>query len=504
MGGQEVELKLAIPPDSLPRLKRHPTVTRHRQNRPTSKRLHAIYYDTPDRLLATAGISVRVRACGRMWTQTVKTAGNRVSGLFSRQEWEAPVAKGDLDLTLLRQTGLDLLQDDAVLATLTPVFATSVVRTVYVLEDDQWQVELALDLGEITAGDRTERICEAELELRKGLPGDVFALARSLTQVVPARLLTRSKADRGNDLARGAIPTPVKASPVKLTSDMAVGEAFRAIARNCLHHLLANERALVERDDPEAIHQMRVALRRLRSAVKIFRKAIDAGSLRHAKEDVRWLLGLLGPARDAEVFLAEIIDPVVELRPNHTALSTLRTIWRDRRVADQAAARHAVVAPRFTALMLDLGAWIESDRPVAPPENGASLTAFSQATLRQLFRRMRKDAGEDLAALPHDDLHQVRIMGKQLRYAGEFFMSLYPQPQTREFLNELGQLQDVLGEINDIAVAIPRLATAHGDAGTAWAAGLVAGWHEARRPALIAQAQKIWKSLGRRSPFWKG
>lgn len=505
MDGKEVELKLAIPPDCVARLRRHPAVSGHRQSRPTTTRLRSIYYDTADRALAQAGITVRLRIAGRRRLQTVKTAGTRISGLFSRREWEAAVASEHLDTDMLRATGLPPLQDEAVLAALVPQFATKVSRTIYLLQGEGWLVELALDQGEITADALHETISEVELELREGTRAHLYALAQRIVADLPLRLLAQSKSDRGHDLATGGMPAPAKAPPVALTAAMTVGEAFAAIAGNCLHHLLANERSLIECDDPEAIHQMRVALRRLRSAFGIFRPLIQGPDLNRLKGEIKWLLGLLGPARDAEVFLAEIVDPVVERHPGHAGLLALQSLWREKRAQEQTRAREGVAERRFTALLLDLGAWIEgaawngsADLPADSP-----LPAFAATTLDKLSRKMRKAGGRDLRDLAPHHLHRVRIMGKRLRYAGEFFTPLYRKSGAKPYLGIVAELQDLLGEINDMAVAGPRLASLHHRGDHAWAAGMIAGWHETRGPDLLQRAQKTWKRLLKDKPFWR-
>ncbi|MCR6632464.1 MAG: CHAD domain-containing protein [Magnetospirillum sp.] len=321
--------------------------------------------------------------------------------------------------------------------------------------------------------------------------------------------MATSKSDRGHTLAAGREPAAVKARPVELSADMPLAEAFRAVARNCLHHLLANERALLAHGDGEAVHQMRVALRRLRSALKVFRPLVDGPQLNALKEEVRWLLDLLGPARDAEVFLAEIIDPVVKGLPDRTGLSTLRDHWRAERQADLEAARQAVENRRFTLLLLDLGAWVEAgdwSSDAALPgfaHRNDALGPFARGVLDRLARKLHKAGGRHLAALAPPDLHQVRIHGKRLRYAGEFFAPLHAKSEAKAYLGALADLQDRLGEINDIAVAGPRLAGCHHLGDAAWAAGLVTGWHEARRPALIAAADELWTDFRKVRKFWR-
>jgi inorganic triphosphatase YgiF len=504
MSSTEIELKLAVERKSLDRLRRLPTLKPLRDGRATSKTLWSTYYDTPDRRLALAGITVRVRRVDGGFVQTVKTAGDRASGLFSRREWEVPLTEAAPDAAALAATGVPLLADGGVVAGLAPIFTTDIHRTLYQLTGDGWRAEMALDVGELRAGERREEVCEVELELRDGAPVHLFAVARHIAEGVPVRPLTLSKSDRGHALAEGRRFGASKSAPLLLDAEMRVADAFHVIARNCLHHLLANQAPLLEQGDGEAVHQMRVALRRLRSALKIFRPLVEGPQLTLLRSEMNWLLAALGPARDAEVFLAEIIEPVLADRPDQEALIALRDHWR-RRWADDLAAAHAAVAERrFALLLLDLGAWVEDGDWTRSPLAAKPLKPFAAKVLNKLMERMEKAGGKRLERLSPPALHRVRIIGKQVRYAGEFFASLYGKNGARDTLAVLGRLQDALGGLNDIAVAVPRLATCHHMGDAAWAAGMVAGWHEARRPDLLEDAAALWRDLRKRRRFWKG
>ncbi|MBC7951717.1 MAG: CHAD domain-containing protein [Rhodospirillaceae bacterium] len=507
MDGKEIELKLAVPPEALGSLKRHPAVKDHQQGKPAAKRLRSVYYDTPDMTLSKAGITARLRVSGDSRVQTVKTSGSRTSGLFSRNEWEAPVNGDGLDGAGLRATGLAPLQDEAVINALAPVFSTEIHRHIHRLGGTDWQVELALDQGEIVAGAKREAVCEVELELVQGPPSRLFALARQMTESVPARLLTLSKSDRGYDLAAGREAAPVKSKPVALEVDTTIADAFRLIARNCLHHLLANEPSLTAHGHGEAVHQMRVALRRLRSALKVFRPVVEGDELARIKAEIKWLLAVLSPARDTEVFLSEIITPVTEHHPGDAELRALHDYWEARRSHDLTAAQAAVTERRFTGLLLDLGAWVEAGDWCSDPALAESrhlddpVAPFARKILDKQARRMGKAACKKLSKLAPAHLHEVRILGKQLRYGGEFFSPLYGK-QAKDFLSALAGLQDVLGEINDIAMAGPRLESSHH--ASEQASRMVAQWHEARRPHLLAEADKAWKELRKEKRFWRG
>jgi len=145
---------------------------------------------------------------------------------------------------------------------------------------------------------------------------------------------------------------------------------------------------------------------------------------------------------------------------------------------------------------VEAGTWTShpmAREPIAP---------FARHVLKRLARKLRKAGGKSLHRLAPPDLHEVRIRGKQLRYAGEFFAPLWAKQKSKEYLAALSTLQDLLGEMNDIAVAGPRLAACHHLPGLAWAAGLVTGWHDARRPALMESADDLWAEFRKRKGFW--
>lgn len=499
MDGREIELKLMLAPEDLAALASHPCLDAWRLAEPAAKSLFSTYYDTPDHTLAAQGIAVRVRRTPGGFVQTVKCAGTAVSGLFDRDEWETPVASAAVDAEQLRLTGLAAFADDGLVGRLAPVFATEVERTVLRLGGEGWRIEAALDRGAVLAGGRREDICEVELELVEGTSAQLFLVAEAIQREMAARPLNLAKSERGYHLAAGRTIGAVKAKPPALAPDATVAEAFHAIARSCLEHLMLNERCLLASGDGEAVHQMRVAMRRLRSAIKVFKSVTEGSGLKRVKDDLRWLLAHLGPARDAEVFVAEIIDPVVAAHPDDAGLAALRAHWRRDRDVRLAAAVAAVRSKRYGAMILNLGRWIETgdwrDADGGPHRRRLAEPAaeFAARRIGKAVRRLIREGGETPSRLPPPEQHAIRIRGKQVRYAGEFFASLVPRKQTKVFLAELSQLQDLLGQLNDIAVASPKLSGRGAEPGSARAAGMVAGWHQGRRASLLAELDKSWK-----------
>src|SRR5207342_583599 len=200
--------------------------------------------------------------------QTVKQEGARAA-LLTRNEWEQPIRGDQPDLAVARGTGLKGVLTKKLARKLKPMFETSVRRTTYPMRDGYTEIDLTLDEGKVVAGRRSSPLHEIELELKSGAPVDLFKLARILGQDVPMQLSLRTKAERGYALIEGRPPATVKAQPVGLTRDFTAGASLQAVARACLHQMIANQ-PLIRVGRPEGLHQMRVALRRLRAALSLF------------------------------------------------------------------------------------------------------------------------------------------------------------------------------------------------------------------------------------------
>jgi len=510
--GIETELKLQLDPSGLERLRRHPLVQRLKLGRPQTKLLKSVYFDSDDFRLRSLGLVLRVRHIGRRRIQTVKTMGACIGGAWARDEWEAEIA-GDLpDLAMLADTPVaELFAEEGLVRSLRPIFATEISRTTYSLGDGVWEVELALDKGQLVTSQGSAPVCEAELELKAGPPRHLFELALGLQASLPARLMTATKSARGYRLADGTQPQPQKGGSPELALDASAAEAFRAIAHACASQLLINQDCLIETRDPEAIHQMRVALRRLRSAMNVFKGLLDTPQTAHIKDELRWLQGLLGPARDTDVFIDEILSPLEEALAADTGFASLKEDFVERRGRFYDLATAEVCGPRFTRLMLELGHWCENGDWLEPlePEKQALLTSPAITLARQtLEKRERKviKGLHNLAKLDPHSRHMSRIEAKKLRYAVEFFGSLFDEKRCRKFAQALGALQDELGLLNDISVsraALKQRAEESGDPERMWAAGLIAGWHAARSEELLQEADRAAKSFRGLGRFWR-
>ena len=507
----EIELKLLLPPEHLPGLGRVPAVAAATRARPVSRHVHSVYYDTPERDLARRGMALRLRRSGGRWIQTLKTEGRVRGGLHQRGEYEAPAAAQLLNLVALSQTpAAALLADPALRARLQPLFVTDFRRTTRQVDlGGEARATLCADQGSITAGAGTAAISELELELESGDPARLFAFARQLLEALPLRLSDRSKAERGFamlDPADGA--APARAGVPDLHADMDPQAAFDAIVTACLAHLRANEAGVLADDDPEYVHQARVALRRLRSAFSLFRPVVPKAPVTPLLEALRTLGASLGEARDWDVFFVDTTPPVLEALGEAPGLPLLLEQAAARRASARLAARAAVAEAAYTALLLDLGGALAS-RPwraaldeAARAREALPMTEFASRLLARQARRVRR-AGDGLAGLDAAGLHALRIEVKKLRYAAEFLQKLFTRRTVREYVAATAELQEILGGLNDAAVTARLLSEL--DCSTpavAHAAGLVHGWTTARAGQGLARLAHAWSRLAAARPFW--
>lgn len=507
----ETELKLRLDATGLRHLRRHPLVQRLKQARALSRFQKSVYFDTPDLRLRDRQVVLRIRHIGRRRLQTVKTLGLLIGGARARGEWESEI-NGDVpEMPALQATDLaPLFADEHLFRALRPVFTSEIQRSVYHLATEDWEIELSLDEGQIVAAPGSVPVSEAELELKRGLPRHLFDFALQLHQDLRFTVSVVTKAERGYALLDSRPAEPQKAAPIKLVDGLSTAEAFRTIARGCLAQFLTNQASLIDNQTAEAVHQMRVSLRRLRSAITIFKAVLDTPESQWLKEELRWLLIPLGAARDSDVFIEEIFEPLAGVLADEPGFFKLRDDFLAQRQTAYAATVDLLDSPRLTHLLLCLGRWIEAgdwwraEDPARQSLLDLPVRQLAENTLSRLERKvargMRHLTRSDEAAR-----HATRIQVKKLRYAIDFFYSLFPDTKARKLGTPLGVLQDRLGLLNDIAVGRRRLALHAeqiGDAERLRTAGMIAGWHLARVDGLLEQAAEDWRLYDKQTRFW--
>lgn len=354
----------------------------------TDTELAAVYYDTPDLALRSAGYALRIRREGERWVQTLKAGA---SGDLARREFERPINKGVLDPNLLKEASLPA----PLLARLTefrPVFKTDIRRKYQLMKAGSAQIEVALDIGEIIAGDRRLAVREVELELKTGEAAALFGLARCLSEAGGLRLSFANKSDRGFALA-GGDPGVIGSSdpPPGERADM-VG-AIRRFGGEALHQLGGGLDLLQARCRRPALRQAIEGVERL----SILMAAPSGGwgeTPADLVTDLAWLSHRLAELDDLDCFMSHAFLPLASwtqdrvaaaafgralLAARHTAARELESAARSERVS-----RLVLNAAEFAAAVAPLKVGAPAEATPAWPETflETQATAFEAAASR--------------------------------------------------------------------------------------------------------------------------
>ena len=493
----EIEVKLTGSPSEL-----SAAFANLQGTHPTRATLLTTYYDTPDGRLQRNGFALRVREQNGARELTLKQ--DHGDGL-TRAEWsaslEAPRGRDDRpDPGLLpsRTPRAALGIEDA--AALEPAFITDFERRKKEIRAGDAVVEVALDLGRIVAGERQEPLAELEFELLGGPVGDMLQGVRSVLCERSLCIGTRSKAARGMDLSRGVPPSAVKATPAHLAPSNTIDAALASVCRVSSIQTLGNIAPILEVGDPEGVHQLRVSLRRLRSALLFFKDHVGP-SAKALNKEARRALRRLGPARDLDVFLLETLPAVAAANPCEPSLARLREAAEARRSRACADVHRLIRSRRFNCFLLDLVAAAESGGLVVTG-TAEPLPSAARHRLARRHRRLMKLAG-GFDQLTPPERHRVRLALKKLRYACDYSRGLFPGSATRDYLKRLSRLQDDLGHLNDAVVA-RKISTrmAADDPDAASGASLVGAWCIERARMVEPGLRRAWRQLTETAPFW--
>lgn len=497
----ETELKLSIAPEHLDRLKRHPLLKTLAASRAANLKLYSIYYDTPALDLRKHAMALRLRRSGKQWLQTLKGGGGVQAGLHRRDEWETPVAGEALELDAIEAVGGKLPR--GVRKKLRDVFVTDFSRNSRLLAFEGAEIELCIDEGEVRAGQLELPMCELELELKSGEPRQLFALALVLLDIVPFELETVSKAEQGYRLLAPVEETPVKAVLPKPDGDGTLAQELQALLWSCLAHLQGNLRGAMHGDDPEYLHQLRVALRRLRVALSMAAKACPDPELAALDKAVAALGSGLGRLREWDVLVVDTVRPMLARMPGQAGMQALLAACEAERAASYRSLRSEDEMRELQRLLLRFAIWMNGDY-WQRKEFKVRTADFAARRLRKLYRRFGR-AVQQLDITEAGQLHALRIVAKKLRYSAEFFSGFGDTRRARPFLSALGQVQDVLGSINDAAVAqrlLDGLAVRPELSAQGEVADLAHGWIAHDMASDLAELPRVLRRFEKQSIFW--
>jgi triphosphatase len=510
----EIEVKLRADPDKIAKV-RHSRWWRGLDD-VRRQALHSIYFDTSDQQLRGSNISLRTRTDGHTIVQTVKML-NAAADKVSRREWEALVPDPIPDPSLVIDPALPADFRNLTSADLRQMFDVNVKRETRRLRSDSAQIDVSLDDGAVIAGAEREPLHEIELELVAGDLKDLFGETQRISDAVEGRLHARSKADVGYALSQGDRRHWARASKLRLVPQMTAGESFRRIVLHALTHLTANDDCARLNLHIEGVHQSRIALRRLRSAFKIYRPLLRRQRIEPIDDAVRWLGRVLGTARDLDVLQTELIEPAIKALGEAEQLTPLIDGLQARKADAYQAVGEALASARYRHLLIDLCALGHADDFGKARKDGPGLdqplVEVASEALSRAHRKLLK-RGEGFETLSKSERHEVRIALKRLRYALDFFSAVFDGKSKKKFVKKLTQLQDGLGRMNDVAVAETMLAQLIGDASDgsaqaasqrhlAFAAGSILGWHRRRAAEIDLHLIEDWNAFVRAKPFWQ-
>lgn len=521
---------------------------------PRRVRLRAMYFDTPDRQLGRQQAALRLRLEGRRWVQTFKMAG---ADTMSRLELNHLRSGPELDLSVYAGTPAEKVLQ-AVGKDLQVRYETDVMRLGREVRTRTGTVELACDVGVFRAGDIELPISELEFELKKGKPAALFTLAQRWRMTHGLKLDLRSKAERGDTLAtawlaqqdspdriRDALVSyamPRRQSPVRLARKGTPDAALRVITSECLDQMNRNALLLYRADglglDPEleaeAVHQWRIALRRLRSAWTWFNGQAVLPP-REWREEARALFGAMGAQRDDHVLHAEVMplllqagmpalapSAVTNAKPAPTELLDLgeyedwfmrlyqwtvtlpvQPVVAARRVgmAQSAAAR----SPGSASELHELQPSGSTGQREEGPKSGSSKAVAADNPYEPLLRKLRKwhrkivKKGRQFEKITDQERHELRKLGKRLRYNLNFAETLLPARPLKNYRQQLVVVQEVLGQINDLVTARAALLERVAAEPQAW---FGVGWISAQLSGLYGQAREEFAKMEKLKPFW--
>jgi inorganic triphosphatase YgiF len=467
----EIELKLALPgvdaAQVAQRLARSPLLARRKPARQT---LRNVYYDTPDQHLRAQRVALRTRQVGTQgatqWLQTLKMAGVSDSALSQRGEWESPVPSATLSRKALKATPWTTLDPDGtVFNALAPVFSTDFERTLWTVRRRNGSVvEVALDRGEVIAGEQRAPIFELELELKAGPPQALFELAQELARTVALVPASISKAQRGYALAQGTLDAPLSAQPTRLHPCLSVPDAAGTLLRDMFNQFTTNLIALGHSDDPELAHQARIGWRRFKSTLRLCAPELPQG-IRPSWAALQPLLECLGALRDLDVARLNTLPPLandfVAGDPRRSEVwSAMAALLDEATALQRKTVRYALQDPGVGACLLLTTQWLSglTDRA----SSGPKLKPWARQQIHHLHRRLKR--ARKRADTPAQ-VHRVRLLAKRLRYGLEALRPLLARQPARRWRDQAEALQTQLGTTRDLTQVGVLLAQLGADAG---------------------------------------
>ncbi len=489
------------------------------------KDLYSNYFDTPDEALRRLGVSLRTRNKGDAICQTIKLVNGDA---LQRREWEAVIPDPVPDPSLVIDPALPDAIRTLTAADLKAAFAVDVRRETRRLAMDEATLEFALDDGAVVRDALRRPLRELEIELLEGAPAAAIDAARRVVDIAGGRVHFTTKAERGYELGAEEAAPWRKAPPLTLARGDDAGAALGEILRHALAHLTRNDDCARRDAHIEGVHQCRVALRKMRAALKLYESVLPADPFEHVAREAKAIARLFGGARDLDVLQTEILEPALQILDEPGDVVALIDALKAEREAAYGEVAALIGSARYGRFLIDVLEITASDawREKLAKKKSARLAEDARAFAGPALDRTRKRLlarGRGFRKMSATERHALRIDVKKMRYAADAFAPLYGKKKAGRFLKGLAGLQDGLGAMNDAVVAKGLLAdliearaarqTREGACENAaieserarlsYAAGCVLGWRRRQAADLNIALHKEWRRFRKTKPFWR-
>lgn len=482
--GPIYHIDLEFPAAQMPHWKALGEVTGARRR---AKRVAVIWHDTPDNELAKHQLALSEQA--GIWRLVALRPGKHGWPPASLPPVIAEAAdQADLGLGL----GLAL--------TFAPAPVASFVGV-------QRNVEIAGEAGNVAAAwisGNLRAVVDEIAVARIELAGPREALRAMASQLAEqgASVPLASTAAQAIALAEHAVPAARHKGAAEVPGDTNVADGLAFAIGQLVDAALYWAARISTATDPEPVHQMRVAVRRLRSLLSAPRKPAVGPLWLATKSMLGDLARELGEAREWDVFLHGVGAEMAQLWPQDRRIGLLLARARKRRDAGYATLRDDLASARMRRIAVELALFAKL-RPFeaeGDPEFWAmDCREFAVEALTRLRRKLFA-SGDDLTPLAPLELHELRKKAKRLRYGGELFASFWNGKAARKYLERIGELQEALGQVND-AASLEQLLAGLGARG--FAAGVAVGIAAAHAKPALKQAQAVWRKLVASDEYWK-
>lgn len=324
----------------------------------------------------------------------------------------------------------------------------------------------------------------------------------------------RQAPHRGHGL-NGKSKSRATAKTVELTPSASATEAFQAAGTAALDQLIAC-RSRFKTSAPDSLHQLRIALRRLNTVIRLFSSVASVRRGEFVAGELKWISSELARARDLDVFVEEMLVPLRKKHPRDTDVAMFCRACLLHRKKEYERSQAALGSMRFNRLLVAITQWIDTAGRQRTAQGRRSAREVVGERLSALRKKMKR--GQRMKELDRHQLHKLRLRAKRMRYAVECIERIYPDRKSRGRMDKmvaaLRRLQASLGSMNDLAIARDIFDAVMKDprrcgwtqnsaaAANARLMSMIFGSHKQRPSRLLEKSADAYAQYAQTKPFW--